>query len=174
MSAREQQTLNYMWHYRAQNVALTLHTVCMRVPRLITNPEWSQAYVLYTSGSTGQPKGVMLEHHAITNFMVGIVHLNVHSSTFCLVYNAHDASYKIGLRAQAWHIPYYRIAPGDRTLHNAGTCAFATMRLNNELTASFSKPISIYVVNSGAHRIACASTDTYIHIYRENLRMLSE
>ncbi len=31
------------------------------------------AYLLYTSGTTGQPKGVEVSHHSLTNFVVGVV-----------------------------------------------------------------------------------------------------
>ncbi|KAE9546741.1 hypothetical protein FO519_010047, partial [Halicephalobus sp. NKZ332] len=34
------------------------------------NPQ-DLAYVMYTSGTTGEPKGVMIEHHAIVNSMIG-------------------------------------------------------------------------------------------------------
>ncbi|MFY0578532.1 amino acid adenylation domain-containing protein [Cystobacter fuscus] len=32
------------------------------------------AYILYTSGSSGMPKGVMLEHHSVVNFLTGMMH----------------------------------------------------------------------------------------------------
>ncbi|MET0401709.1 MAG: amino acid adenylation domain-containing protein, partial [Cystobacter sp.] len=32
------------------------------------------AYILYTSGSSGQPKGVMLEHRSVVNFLTGMMH----------------------------------------------------------------------------------------------------
>ena len=39
-----------------------------RDPGIACNPN-RRAYVTYTSGSTGQPKGVEIEHHALTNFV---------------------------------------------------------------------------------------------------------
>ena len=39
-----------------------------RDPGIASNPN-RRAYVTYTSGSTGQPKGVEIEHHALTNYV---------------------------------------------------------------------------------------------------------
>ncbi len=34
----------------------------------------SAAYLMYTSGSTGQPKAVVIEHHAIVDYVTGVLH----------------------------------------------------------------------------------------------------
>lgn len=39
-----------------------------KIPLIPSDPH-RVAYLLYTSGSTGQPKGVQIEHHSLTNFV---------------------------------------------------------------------------------------------------------
>lgn len=39
-----------------------------KIPMVPSDPR-RLAYLLYTSGSTGQPKGVQIEHHSLTNFV---------------------------------------------------------------------------------------------------------
>ncbi|MFJ4156105.1 non-ribosomal peptide synthase/polyketide synthase [Pseudomonas sp. NPDC089752] len=57
------------------------------------------AYLVYTSGSTGQPKGVMIEHQALTN----LVHW--HCQAFELVSGSHNSSVAgFGFDAMAWEV----------------------------------------------------------------------
>ncbi|UVL75986.1 amino acid adenylation domain-containing protein [Pseudomonas putida] len=57
------------------------------------------AYLVYTSGSTGQPKGVMIEHHALAN----LVHW--HCEAFAVDAHAHTSSVAgFGFDAMAWEV----------------------------------------------------------------------
>ncbi|KAB0570175.1 non-ribosomal peptide synthetase [Pseudomonas palleroniana] len=57
------------------------------------------AYVIYTSGSTGLPKGVMVEHHTVTNLV------DWHCHAFDLCAGRHTASVAgFGFDAMAWEV----------------------------------------------------------------------
>ena len=57
------------------------------------------AYVIYTSGSTGLPKGVMVEHHTVTNLV------DWHCRAFDLCAGRHTASVAgFGFDAMAWEV----------------------------------------------------------------------
>jgi amino acid adenylation domain-containing protein len=49
-------------------IICTSHTGAKKNPDVPSNPN-RRAYITYTSGSTGQPKGVEIEHHSLTNFV---------------------------------------------------------------------------------------------------------
>ncbi|MDQ0741029.1 non-ribosomal peptide synthetase [Pseudomonas sp. W4I3] len=57
------------------------------------------AYVIYTSGSTGLPKGVMVEHHSVSNLV------DWHCQAFDLHAGSHTASVAgFGFDAMAWEV----------------------------------------------------------------------
>lgn len=61
---------------------------------VISDPN-RRAYIMYTSGSTGQPKGVEIEHHALTNFVCcyqQYLKITVQDRTSLLAYVAFDVS----------------------------------------------------------------------------------
>lgn len=92
--------LEYMIQNSRINIVLTQHTLISKMNQLTGNSltciplddDWNQieaavgkgeeplkysgpdnlAYILYTSGSTGNPKGVMIPHKALTNFLLSM------------------------------------------------------------------------------------------------------
>ncbi|MGB3122871.1 MAG: condensation domain-containing protein, partial [Pseudomonas sp.] len=67
-------------------------------PRVAVTPT-HLAYVIYTSGSTGLPKGVMVEHHSVSNLV------DWHCRAFDLHAGSHTASVAgFGFDAMAWEV----------------------------------------------------------------------
>ncbi len=67
-------------------------------PRVAVTPS-NLAYVIYTSGSTGLPKGVMVEHHTVSNLV------DWHCQAFNLRAGSHTASVAgFGFDAMAWEL----------------------------------------------------------------------
>ncbi len=65
-----------------------------KVPVVPSHPQ-RLAYLLYTSGSTGQPKGVQIEHHSLTNFIFYCLrrfHLTPADRSSLLAYTSFDVS----------------------------------------------------------------------------------
>lgn len=110
--------LNYLLHDSAPVAVLTQHDLLHRLPdcavpvllldrptvhlgdspRVAAGPS-NLAYVIYTSGSTGLPKGVMVEHHTVSNLV------DWHCQAFNLQAGSHTASVAgFGFDAMAWEI----------------------------------------------------------------------
>lgn len=53
-------------------------------------PPGSLAYMIYTSGSSGEPKGVMIEHSCLINLLAGLTDA---------IYNQYDRTFVVGLNA---------------------------------------------------------------------------
>jgi len=67
-------------------------------PEVAVSPS-NLAYVIYTSGSTGLPKGVMVEHHSVSNLV------DWHCRAFDLHAGSHTASVAgFGFDAMAWEV----------------------------------------------------------------------
>ncbi|MGF6097861.1 amino acid adenylation domain-containing protein [Pseudomonas sp. 18175] len=116
--AHPAERLNYLLQDSAPVVVLTqpglLHRLsALKVPVLLldrptahpgTNPRVASsssdlAYVIYTSGSTGLPKGVMVEHHSVSNLV------DWHCRAFDLRAGSHTASVAgFGFDAMAWEV----------------------------------------------------------------------
>ncbi|MGY2402327.1 amino acid adenylation domain-containing protein [Pseudomonas sp. SDO5271_S396] len=116
--AHPAERLHYLLHDSAPVVVLTQHDLLPRLPALDvpviqldrptfhlgTNPRVAVsasnlAYVIYTSGSTGLPKGVMVEHHTVSNLV------DWHCQAFDLHAGSHTASVAgFGFDAMAWEV----------------------------------------------------------------------
>ncbi|BDB20642.1 hypothetical protein cym2001_40070 [Pseudomonas sp. CYM-20-01] len=116
--AHPAERLNYLLHDSDPVVVLTQHDLLHRLPPLTvpviqldrptfhlgTNPRVAVspshlAYVIYTSGSTGLPKGVMVEHHSVSNLV------DWHCRAFDLHAGSHTASVAgFGFDAMAWEV----------------------------------------------------------------------
>ena len=116
--AHPAERLNYLLQDSDPVVVLTQHDLLHRLPQLTvpviqldrptfhlgTNPRVAVspshlAYVIYTSGSTGLPKGVMVEHHSVSNLV------DWHCRAFDLHAGSHTASVAgFGFDAMAWEV----------------------------------------------------------------------
>ncbi len=116
--AHPAERLSYLLQDSDPVVVLTQHDLLPRLPALEvpviqldrptfhlgTNPRVPVsaahlAYVIYTSGSTGLPKGVMVEHHTVSNLV------DWHCQAFDLHAGSHTASVAgFGFDAMAWEI----------------------------------------------------------------------
>ncbi|NVZ54246.1 amino acid adenylation domain-containing protein [Pseudomonas sp. B6002] len=116
--AHPAERLNYLLQDSAPVVMLTQHDLLHRLPasnvpvieldrpifHLGSNPRVAVtssnlAYVIYTSGSTGLPKGVMVEHHTVSNLV------DWHCQAFHLRAGSHTASVAgFGFDAMAWEV----------------------------------------------------------------------
>jgi amino acid adenylation domain-containing protein len=85
------------WHGAVIDLSQTLNDSTGRpekIPVVPSDPNRA-AYLLYTSGSTGQPKGVQIEHHSLTNFVCFYhrhFHLTPADRSSLLAYLAFDVS----------------------------------------------------------------------------------
>ncbi|NWA67033.1 non-ribosomal peptide synthetase [Pseudomonas reactans] len=116
--AHPAERLSYLLQDSDPVVVLTQHDLLSRLPALEvpviqldrptfhlgTNPRVpvsaaNLAYVIYTSGSTGLPKGVMVEHHTVSNLV------DWHCQAFDLHAGSHTASVAgFGFDAMAWEV----------------------------------------------------------------------
>ncbi|MDQ0703047.1 arthrofactin-type cyclic lipopeptide synthetase A [Pseudomonas sp. W3I7] len=116
--AHPAERLNYLLHDSAPVVVLTQHDLLARLPMLdvpiirldlpthgrndsppVAVTPSNLAYVIYTSGSTGLPKGVMVEHHTVSNLV------DWHCRAFNLHAGSHTASVAgFGFDAMAWEV----------------------------------------------------------------------
>ncbi|AZE62033.1 MULTISPECIES: non-ribosomal peptide synthetase [Pseudomonas fluorescens group] len=116
--AHPAERLDYLLHDSAPVAILTQHDLRQRLPaspvpvialepaaaHIDSNPQVpvtpsNLAYVIYTSGSTGLPKGVMVEHHSVSNLV------DWHCRAFDLHAGSHTASVAgFGFDAMAWEV----------------------------------------------------------------------
>ncbi|MFQ6590771.1 MULTISPECIES: amino acid adenylation domain-containing protein [Pseudomonas] len=116
--AHPAERLNYLLQDSAPVAVLTQHALLHRLPALdvpvllLDRPTVhlgdnsrgaagasNLAYVIYTSGSTGLPKGVMVEHHTLSNLV------DWHCQAFKLQAGSHTASVAgFGFDAMAWEV----------------------------------------------------------------------
>ncbi|WP_430458764.1 amino acid adenylation domain-containing protein [Pseudomonas salmasensis] len=116
--AHPAERLEYLLHDSAPVAILTQHDLRQRLPvstvpvialepgnaSIDSNPQVAVtpsnlAYVIYTSGSTGLPKGVMVEHHSVSNLV------DWHCQAFDLHAGSHTASVAgFGFDAMAWEV----------------------------------------------------------------------
>ncbi|MEM7018504.1 MAG: amino acid adenylation domain-containing protein, partial [Pseudomonadota bacterium] len=124
----------------------------------LTNP----AYMVYTSGSTGQPKGVIVSHRALLNYLHGITPL-------LNLQGAHHFAFVSTFAADLGHTMIFPALTSGGCLH-----ILSYERLTNpmEMSAYFTQYTIDYLKISPSHLAALHTPETEQHILPQRLLII--